>query len=90
MSRMVYAQRLACRNIQVFEIQPGVMPAQTNDCEGEEKVYEDRIAGAPLTGPDGRNPGISLRWFAAIADGYLDYCAGQIIHADGGFHLRSF
>jgi 3-oxoacyl-[acyl-carrier protein] reductase len=25
----------------------------------------------------------------AIANGYLDYCAGQIIHADGGFHLRS-
>jgi NAD(P)-dependent dehydrogenase (short-subunit alcohol dehydrogenase family) len=25
----------------------------------------------------------------AIADGCLDYCAGQVIHADGGFHLRS-
>jgi hypothetical protein len=25
----------------------------------------------------------------AIAEGYLDYCAGQVIHADGGFHLRS-
>jgi NAD(P)-dependent dehydrogenase (short-subunit alcohol dehydrogenase family) len=24
-----------------------------------------------------------------IADGRLDYCAGQVIHADGGFHLRS-
>jgi 3-oxoacyl-[acyl-carrier protein] reductase len=25
----------------------------------------------------------------AIADGLLDYCTGQIINVDGGFHLRS-
>jgi len=25
----------------------------------------------------------------AIADGRLDYCTGQVIHADGGFHLRT-
>lgn len=24
-----------------------------------------------------------------IANGLLDYCAGQILHADGGFHLRT-
>ncbi len=25
----------------------------------------------------------------AITDGHLNYCAGQILHVDGGFHLRS-
>ena len=24
-----------------------------------------------------------------IADGHLNYCAGQILHVDGGFRLRS-
>jgi 3-oxoacyl-[acyl-carrier protein] reductase len=87
MSRMVYAQRLACRNIQVFEIQPGVI--RTDMIAKVEKVYEDRIAGGLL--PQGRmgEPRDIAQVVRAIADGYLDYCAGQIIHADGGFHLRS-
>jgi NAD(P)-dependent dehydrogenase (short-subunit alcohol dehydrogenase family) len=25
----------------------------------------------------------------AIADGLLDYCAGQVLDVDGGFHLRT-
>jgi len=25
----------------------------------------------------------------AIADGLLDYCAGQVLQADGGFHIRT-
>jgi hypothetical protein len=25
----------------------------------------------------------------AIADGLLDYSTGQVLNADGGFHLRS-
>jgi 3-oxoacyl-[acyl-carrier protein] reductase len=25
----------------------------------------------------------------AIADGLLDYCAGQVLNVDGGFHMRS-
>ena len=28
-------------------------------------------------------------WSARSRPGNLDYCAGQVIHADGGFHIRS-
>ena len=87
MSRMVYAQRLAAQNIQVFEIQPGVI--RTDMIAKVEKVYEEKIAGGLL--PQGRmgEPRDIAQVVRAIANGYLDYCAGQIIHADGGFHLRS-
>ncbi len=87
MSRMVYAQRLAGNNIQVFEIQPGVI--RTDMIAKVEKVYEEKIAGGLL--PQGRmgEPADIARVVRAIADGLLDYCAGQVIHADGGFHLRS-
>jgi NAD(P)-dependent dehydrogenase (short-subunit alcohol dehydrogenase family) len=87
MSRMVYAQRLAGQNIQVFEIQPGVI--RTDMIAKVEKVYEEKIAAGLL--PQGRmgEPRDIALVVRAIADGCLDYCAGQVIHADGGFHLRS-
>ena len=28
------------------------------------------------------------RAVAALASGAFDFCTGQVIHADGGFHLR--
>jgi NAD(P)-dependent dehydrogenase (short-subunit alcohol dehydrogenase family) len=87
MSRMIYAQRLAGRNIQVFEIQPGVI--RTDMIAKVEKAYEDRIAGGLLPQARMGEPRDIAQVVRAIADGYLDYCAGQIIHADGGFHLRS-
>ena len=87
MSRMVFAQRLAGQNIQVFEIQPGVI--RTDMIAKVEKVYEEKIAAGLL--PQGRmgEPRDIAQAVRAIANGYLDYCAGQVIHADGGFHLRS-
>jgi len=87
MSRMVYAQRLAGQNIQVFEIQPGVI--RTDMIAKVERVYEEKIAGGLL--PQGRMGEARdiARVVRASAEGYLDYCAGQVIHADGGFHLRS-
>ncbi|MEP6714227.1 MAG: 3-ketoacyl-ACP reductase [Terriglobia bacterium] len=87
MSRMVYAQRLAGEGIQVFEIQPGVI--RTDMIAKVEKVYEEKIAAGLL--PQGRMGEAAdiARVVRAIAEGHLDYCAGQVIHADGGFHLRS-
>ncbi len=86
MSRMVYAQRLAPEGVLVFEIQPGVI--RTDMIAKVEKVYEERIAGGLI--PQGRmgTPEDVAKAVRAIADGWLDYCAGQVIHADGGFHLR--
>ena len=54
-----------------------------------EQVYEDKIANGLLPQRrmgEGRDIAGAVR---AIADGHLNYCAGQILHVDGGFHLRS-
>jgi len=84
---MVFAQRLAAENIQVFEIQPGVI--RTDMIAKVEQIYEDKIAAGLL--PQGRMGEACdiANVVRAIADGRLDYCTGQVIHADGGFHLRS-
>jgi len=87
MSRMVYAQRLAGDGIQVFEIQPGVI--RTDMIAKVEKVYDEKIAAGLLPQRRMGEPRDIAKVVRAIADGHLDYCAGQVINADGGFHLRS-
>ncbi len=87
MSRMVFAQRLAPEGVQVFEIQPGII--RTDMIAKVEKVYDEKIAAGLLPQRRMGEPRDIARVVRAIADGYLDYCAGQVINADGGFHLRS-
>ncbi len=87
MSAQVFAQRLAPEGILVFEIQPGII--RTDMIAAVEQAYEDKIANGLLPQRrmgEGRDIARVVR---SIADGHLDYCAGQVLHADGGFHLRS-
>ncbi|MEZ5401741.1 MAG: 3-ketoacyl-ACP reductase [Bryobacteraceae bacterium] len=86
MSAHVFAQRLAPEGILVFEIRPGII--RTDMIAAVEKTYEDRIAGGLL--PQ-RRMGESedvARAVRAIANGLLDYAAGQVLNIDGGFHMR--
>jgi NAD(P)-dependent dehydrogenase (short-subunit alcohol dehydrogenase family) len=87
MSRLVYAQRLAGEGIGVFEIQPGVI--RTDRIAKVEKVYEEKIAAGLLPQRRMGEARDIAQVVRAIADGLLDYCTGQVIHADGGFHMRS-
>jgi NAD(P)-dependent dehydrogenase (short-subunit alcohol dehydrogenase family) len=54
-----------------------------------EKAYDERIAAGLV--PQGRmgEPVDVARVVRAVADGLLDYCAGQVLDVDGGFHLRT-
>jgi 3-oxoacyl-[acyl-carrier protein] reductase len=87
MSRLVYASRLAGEGIGVFEIQPGVI--RTDMIAKVEKVYEEKIAAGLLPQKRMGEAEDIAQVVMAIAEGRLDYCAGQVIHADGGFHMRS-
>jgi NAD(P)-dependent dehydrogenase (short-subunit alcohol dehydrogenase family) len=87
MSVALYAQRLAPHNIQVFEVRPGII--RTDMIAAVEKLYEDRIAGGLLPQRRMGEPVDVARSIRAIADGLLDYCAGQVLNVDGGFHLRA-
>jgi NAD(P)-dependent dehydrogenase (short-subunit alcohol dehydrogenase family) len=87
MAAKLFAARLAPHGIGVFEIQPGII--QTDMIAGVTAVYEEKIANGLL--PQGRmgQPIDVARAVKAIADGLLDYCAGQILNVDGGFHLHT-
>ncbi|MBM3725086.1 MAG: 3-ketoacyl-ACP reductase [Acidobacteria bacterium] len=86
MSALLFAQRLAPHGIPVFEIRPGVI--RTDMITTVEKLYEERIAGGLV--PQRRmGEGTDVaRAVRAIADGLLDYAAGQVLNVDGGFHMR--
>ena len=87
MSVALYAQRLAACGVKVFEIRPGII--RTDMIAKVEQIYEEKIAGGLLPQRrigEGSDVAKAVR---AIADGLLDYSAGQVLNVDGGFHLRS-
>ena len=86
MSASLYAQRLAPEGILVFEIRPGII--RTDMISVVEKQYEERIAGGLLPQRRMGEAEDVAKAVRAIADGLLDYAAGQILNIDGGFHLR--
>ena len=86
MSASLYAQRLAPEGILVFEIRPGII--RTDMIATVEKQYEERIAGGLLPQRRMGESADVAKAVRAIADGLLDYAAGQVLNIDGGFHLR--
>jgi NAD(P)-dependent dehydrogenase (short-subunit alcohol dehydrogenase family) len=87
MAAKLFAARLARHNIPVFEIQPGII--RTDMIASVAAAYEQKIASGLLPQPRMGEPADIARAVRAIADGHLDYCTGQVIHVDGGFHLRT-
>lgn len=87
MSVALYAQRLAGCGVKVFEIRPGII--RTDMIAKVEKIYDEKIASGllpQLRMGEGSDVAKAVR---AIADGLLDYSAGQVLNVDGGFHMRS-
>ncbi len=87
MAAKLFAARLAPYNIPVFEIQPGII--RTDMISSVAAAYEHRIANGLLPQPRMGEPADVARAVRVIADGHLDYSTGQVIHVDGGFHLRT-
>jgi 3-oxoacyl-[acyl-carrier protein] reductase len=86
MAVKLFAARLAQHNIPVFEIEPGIV--RTDMIAAVTATYEKRIAEGLLPQRRMGEPADVARSVRAIADGHLDYCTGQVLHVDGGFHLR--
>jgi NAD(P)-dependent dehydrogenase (short-subunit alcohol dehydrogenase family) len=87
MAVKLFAARLAPHNIAVFEIQPGVI--RTDMIASVAAAYERRIADGLLPQRRMGEPKDVAAAVRAIADGRLDYSTGQVLHVDGGFHLRT-
>jgi NAD(P)-dependent dehydrogenase (short-subunit alcohol dehydrogenase family) len=86
MMTKLYADRLADHGIFVFEIQPGII---ATDMTSVVKDKYDKLIADGLT-PIRRwgLPEDVARAVGAIAEGRLDFCTGQVLHVDGGFHIR--
>ena len=87
MAVKLFAARLAQHNIPVFEIEPGII--RTDMIASVAAAYEKRIADGLLPQRRMGEPKDVANAIRAIADGRLDYCTGQVLHVDGGFHLRT-
>jgi 3-oxoacyl-[acyl-carrier protein] reductase len=87
MAAKLFATRLAPHNIPVFEIEPGII--RTDMIASVAATYDQRIADGLLPQRRMGEPKDVANAVRAIADGRLDYCTGQILHVDGGFHLRT-
>ncbi len=84
----LFALRLAEHGIRVYEVRPGII--DTDMTSGGHEQYTKLIA-------DGLTP--IRRWgtpedvgqaVAALVSGTLPYTTGEVIHVDGGYHLRKF
>jgi 3-oxoacyl-[acyl-carrier protein] reductase len=87
MAASLFAARLAGQGIGVFEIRPGIV--RTDMIARVEKAYDERIAAGLVPQRRMGEPLDVARVVRAVADGLLDYCAGQVLDVDGGFHLRT-
>ena len=87
MAVKLFAARLALHNIPVFEIEPGII--RTDMIASVAASYQQRIADGLLPQRRIGEPKDVARAVRAIANGEFDYSTGQVLHVDGGFHLRT-
>lgn len=82
----LFADRLAEEGIPVFEIRPGII--LTDMTQVVKEKYEKLIAeGVTPIKRFGRPEDVGSMVLAACT-GLLDFTTGQVLNADGGFHLR--
>jgi 3-oxoacyl-[acyl-carrier protein] reductase len=88
MMTALFADRLASAGILVYEVRPGLI--ETDMTAGVFDKYERMIADGLLPLQRWGQPEDVARAVTALADGVLPYSTGEVIHIDGGFHLRRF
>ncbi len=82
----LFADRLAGEGIPVFEVRPGII--KTDMTAKVRDKYEALIADGLLPIARMGEPEDVANCVAAACSGLLDYSAGQVLDADGGFALR--
>lgn len=82
----LFADRLAEYGIPVFEVRPGII--LTDMTAGVKEKYEKLIAdGVTPIRRFGQPKDVADCVMAAVG-GRLDFATGQVLNADGGFHIR--
>ncbi len=86
MVAQLFASRLADEGIAVFEVRPGIIA--TDMTAAVHDAYDRRIADGLLPIRRWGTPQDVGRAVAALASGALPYSTGEVLHVDGGLHLR--
>ncbi|MCL2298763.1 MAG: 3-ketoacyl-ACP reductase [Firmicutes bacterium] len=86
MATRLFADRLARHGIPVFEVRPGIILTDMTAPAAEK--YRTMIAEGLTPVPRMGRPEDVADCVLALCSGRLDFAAGQVIDADGGFHLR--
>ncbi len=86
MMTLLFADRLAEEGILVYELRPGIIATDMTAVAREQ--YDQRIAQGLLPIRRWGQPEDVARAVVALAEGALSYSTGEVIHVDGGFHIR--
>jgi len=86
MVTQLFADRMAEFGVWVFEIRPGIIETDmTAGVLGKyQKMIDDGLTPIKRMG----KPGDVADVVKAIAAGNFDFCTGQVLNCDGGFHIR--
>ena len=82
----LFADRLAEYGIPVFEVRPGII--MTDMTAGVKEKYEKMIEEGITPIRRFGYPEDVAKCVVAACSGLLDFSAGQVLNADGGFELR--
>ena len=82
----LFADRMAEHGIPVFEVRPGII--LTDMTAAVKEKYENMIAGGITPIKRFGYPEDVADCVMAACSGLLDFSAGQVLNADGGFHIR--
>jgi NAD(P)-dependent dehydrogenase (short-subunit alcohol dehydrogenase family) len=86
MASQLWAARLAAENVQVVELRPGIMA--TDMTSGVKEKYDRLIAEGLVPQRRWGSADDVGRAVRAILAGSFPYTTGDVIHLDGGFHMR--
>lgn len=86
MATMLFADALSDNDIPVFEVRPGIIDTDMTKVVHEK--YENLIAGGLTPIKRFGKPKDVAQMVLACASGLLDFACGQVLNADGGFHIR--
>lgn len=86
MVTLLFADRLAEYGIPVFEVRPGII--RTDMTATVRDKYEKMIAEGVTPIRRFGLPSDVANCVSVLAGGKLDFSTGQVLNADGGFHIR--
>lgn len=86
MVTQLFADRMAAYGIPVFEVRPGII--ETDMTAGVQDRYQALIEGGLTPVPRMGKPADVAACVLAAVSGNLDFATGQVLNADGGFHIR--